>query len=295
MIKTIDRGIYTLVATKDKKRILYLKDQGYLWIYAKGIGDLFSFSRHAHATEYILAKGAYRIFNVNDEPMYVDLEHLELQVGMNVWQGYLLLTGLPTARKVRCRIVPTTEVIYSAKRENKYMKNKTYTKSTVLTLVLSMVAVSFSLMPFTTFAQMMPMMMQGQNATGTEWQAVLKHTKEEEAEGKVVYDALVSGSKECSDLTEDDFAVLGEYFMGVQLGESHALMNSRLMQMHGMEGEEAIHIALGKQVSLCSTTSAPTGWYGGYGGMHMGPMMWGGGMHGGWWGTGMSNWGWFKG
>lgn len=116
MIKAIAQGVYKLVATKDKKRILYLGDQGYLWSYAKNIGDLLSFSRHLHVQEYTLAKGIYCLYRVENEPKYVDLEHLELQVGTHEWQGYLLLTGLPTVGKIRSRIVPTREVISGAKK-----------------------------------------------------------------------------------------------------------------------------------------------------------------------------------
>lgn len=113
MITRITKGSYRLVGTKDKKRILYLEDQGYLWGYAKGIGDLFTFSKHAHVQEYLMAQGEYRIYSVKDEPEFVDLRHLELEVRPGVWQGYLLLTGLPTAKKIRSRIVPTDEVIAS--------------------------------------------------------------------------------------------------------------------------------------------------------------------------------------
>lgn len=111
MIKLIKKGSYRLVATKDHKRMLYLDGQGYQWAYAEHIGDLLAFSKHPHTFNYLLALGAYRIYRVKDEPKLVDLDHLELQVGDGQWQGYLLLTGLPTRRKIRSRIEPTREVI----------------------------------------------------------------------------------------------------------------------------------------------------------------------------------------
>jgi hypothetical protein len=43
------------------------------------------------------------------------VDHLELSLGKGVWQGYLLLTGLPTAVKIRRRIVPANEVITGRK------------------------------------------------------------------------------------------------------------------------------------------------------------------------------------
>jgi hypothetical protein len=111
MIKQISQGRYQLVGTKDQQKMLFLGDQGYLWSYAKGIGELLSFSKHFHKVQYLLAEGTYKIYQVKDEPDLVDLRHLELSVGKNSWQGYLLLTGLPTKNKVRSRIIPTDEII----------------------------------------------------------------------------------------------------------------------------------------------------------------------------------------
>jgi hypothetical protein len=42
---------------------------------------------------------------------------LELSVGGGQWQGYLLLTGLPTAKKIRSRIEPTDEIIAKQKKK----------------------------------------------------------------------------------------------------------------------------------------------------------------------------------
>lgn len=111
MIKLLQKGKYRLVATKDHKRLLYLGTQGYQWVYAEHIGDLLVFSKHAHKFNYLLSAGEYRIYKVKNEPKLVDLEHLELQIGQRSWQGYLLLTGLPTRSKLRSRIEPTGEVI----------------------------------------------------------------------------------------------------------------------------------------------------------------------------------------
>ena len=111
MIKLIEKGSYKLIITKDHNRILYLGSQGYLWTYAKNIGELLSFSKHPHAQEYLLAEGKYNLYKVKNEPKFVDLPHLELSVGKNKWQGYLLLTSLPTKNKIRSRIVPSEEVI----------------------------------------------------------------------------------------------------------------------------------------------------------------------------------------
>jgi hypothetical protein len=111
MIKLITKGKYRLVGTKDRKIILYLDGQGYHWGYAPKIGNLLTFSKHPHTESYLLAQGKYKIYDVTDEPKLIDLEHLELAVSPGQWQGYLLLTGLPKANKIRSRIEPTEEVI----------------------------------------------------------------------------------------------------------------------------------------------------------------------------------------
>ncbi len=111
MIKLTQQGDYVLASTKDHKTVLSLDGTHYLRSYAPKIGDLLTFSKHEHDTDYVIARGNYRLYKVKNEATLVDLEHLELAVGRGAWQGYLLLTGLPTARKLRSRIVATREVI----------------------------------------------------------------------------------------------------------------------------------------------------------------------------------------
>lgn len=120
------------------------------------------------------------------------------------------------------------------------------------------------------------------------------HTAREEAEGKEIWEKLQAKQLECKNLTDDNFDVLGEYFMGQSIGntERHALMNQMMKNMMGEQGETQMHIALGKRYSGCDT-NAPypqNGW----GFM---PMMWmmGGGnpMMGYGWGN-MIGWGGFS-
>ena len=67
----------------------------------------------------------------------------------------------------------------------------------------------------------------------------------------------------CADLKDGDFGALGEYFMGTMIGDSHAAMNAMITQMHGEEGEELIHIAMGKRLSGCDTSAVyPAGSFG---------------------------------
>jgi len=100
------------------------------------------------------------------------------------------------------------------------------------------------------------------------------HTAREEAEGEIVWQQLQSKEVECSDLSDDDFGVLGEYFMGQMLGDSHAAMNEMMMRMHGEDGEEQIHVVMGKRLSGCDTSASFPMGSGGW--MPMMNMMWGG-------------------
>jgi len=82
------------------------------------------------------------------------------------------------------------------------------------------------------------------------------HTKQEEAQGKVVWEKLQSKQTECAKLTEEDFEALGEYFMGQMLGDIHPAMNEMMTRMMGEEGEEAMHVAMGKRLSGCDPSAA---------------------------------------
>ena len=112
------------------------------------------------------------------------------------------------------------------------------------------------------------------NSAAVDWDAVVEHTLREEKEGKEVWDKLQAKEITCADLNDEQFGVLGEYFMGQMMGNSHSSMNAMMMQAHGEEGEGQIHIVMGKRLSGCDTSalfpSGTTGW------MPMMNMMWGG-------------------
>ena len=117
-------------------------------------------------------------------------------------------------------------------------------------------------------------MMQGFSNSTEDWSAVVEHTAKEEAEGKEVWEKFQNKELACADLDEEEFAVLGEYFMGQMMGDSHAAMNAMMIQMHGEKGEEQIHVGMGKRLSGCDSSAAfPMG---GDGWMPMMQMMWGG-------------------
>ncbi len=117
-------------------------------------------------------------------------------------------------------------------------------------------------------------MMGGFSNSPADWEGVVEHTVREEQEGKEVWDKLQSKELACENLGNKQFGVLGEYFMGQMAGESHAAMNAMMIQAHGEDGEEQIHIVMGKRLSSCDTSAAfpaeSFGW------MPMMNMMWGG-------------------
>ena len=117
-------------------------------------------------------------------------------------------------------------------------------------------------------------MMGGFSNSSADWDAVVEHTLREEQEGKELWDKLQAKELTCENLSDEQFGVLGEYFMGQMAGDSHAAMNAMMIQTHGEEGEEQIHIVMGKRLSGCDTSAAFPAGSGGW--MPMMNMMWGG-------------------
>jgi len=112
MISLRTIGAHRLVQTKKRHtKVLHLEDKAYAWIDFENIGEILVAARNDHSVECELSVGEYRIYEVEGEPSLHDNLHLELQVGRNRWQGYLLLTGLPDKHRTRTRIIPTNEVI----------------------------------------------------------------------------------------------------------------------------------------------------------------------------------------
>ena len=142
-------------------------------------------------------------------------------------------------------------------------------------------------------------MMGGFSNSAADWEEVVEHTAREEQEGKELWDQLQAKKIACTDLNDEQFGVLGEYFMGQMAGDSHAAMNAMMIQTHGEEGEEQIHIVMGKRLSGCDTSAAfPVGSDGWMSMMNMMSQMMSGrtpntnvmqGMMGSWYGYGYWN------
>ena len=81
------------------------------------------------------------------------------------------------------------------------------------------------------------------------------HTAREEKEGKVIWEELQTKQITCDELSDGDFGVLGEYYMGQMVGDSHEAMNTMMERMMGKEGEEQMHVVMGKRLSGCNTAA----------------------------------------
>ena len=92
---------------------------------------------------------------------------------------------------------------------------------------------------------------QGMNMTGAEESSTDGHTAQAEAEGKLIWEKLQTQERDCDDLSDDDFHTLGMYFMGLMVGDSHEAMDAMMERMMGEEGENQMHIAIGKRMSGC--------------------------------------------
>ena len=85
-------------------------------------------------------------------------------------------------------------------------------------------------------------------------------TAQDEAAGKAIWDKLQDKQLSCGNLTDDQFDVLGDFFMGNMMGANHDYMNELMAQRLGDNGEKQMHITLGKRLSGCdSNASFPKG------------------------------------
>lgn len=108
-------------------------------------------------------------------------------------------------------------------------------------------------LPTTSFAQGM-MGFLNQSADGS----TVKSQQQEEQEGKKLLDELSQKTIACSQLSDANFEKIGEYFMGQSIGDTqrHIVMNEMMQRMMGQNGEEQMHIVMGKRYSGCDTTVA---------------------------------------
>ncbi|MBI2578860.1 MAG: hypothetical protein HYW26_04060 [Candidatus Aenigmarchaeota archaeon] len=97
----------------------------------------------------------------------------------------------------------------------------------------------------------MPMMMSFSYSSPDN--AAIQSQQQEEQEGKKFLDNLNNKIVVCPQLKNADFEKIGEYFMGQSIGDTsrHIAMNEMMKSMMGEQGEEQMHIAMGKRMSNC--------------------------------------------
>lgn len=81
-------------------------------------------------------------------------------------------------------------------------------------------------------------------------------TAQEEAQGKIIYDNLQANKVSCSNISDNDFELLGDYYMGQMMGSSHAAMDALMTQRIGENNNRLMHIAFGKRLSGCDTSAS---------------------------------------
>lgn len=85
-------------------------------------------------------------------------------------------------------------------------------------------------------------------------------SNQDDGAGKAIWDKLQNKQTSCRNLTDADFDKLGDFFMGSMMGSSHDAMDQIMTQRLGQQGEEQMHVAMGKRLSGCNTTAAlPSG------------------------------------
>ena len=111
-------------------------------------------------------------------------------------------------------------------------------------------ALFFLLFAFLTPVAHAQMMMKSVTTSATP-SASQKQTQEDEAAGKVIWEKLNDKKVTCSELKDDDYDVLGDFFMGSMAGTNHDEMNQMMTQRLGADGQKQMHIALAKRQSGC--------------------------------------------
>ncbi len=78
----------------------------------------------------------------------------------------------------------------------------------------------------------------------------------DEQKGQDIYAQLQSKQASCDKLTDDDFDLLGDFFMGRMMGSAHDAIDQQMTQHLGADGERQTHIAMGERLSGCNTNAS---------------------------------------
>lgn len=133
------------------------------------------------------------------------------------------------------------------------------------------VGVLLGLLTLTSVVQAQGMMglqggMMGQNYiyANTQQNIESSETAKDEAEGKVIWEKLQNKEIDCKSITDDDYDLLGDFFMGQMAGYNHEAMNERMVKVMGDQGEKQMHIVMGKRFSGCDVSAVLPAEYQGF-------------------------------
>ena len=89
----------------------------------------------------------------------------------------------------------------------------------------------------------------------------LAQTGSEQTQGAALLRSVQQGQKSCTQLTDSDFELIGEAWMGQVLGstQAHDAMNNLMSSMMGQSGEQQMHQFMGRRASGCGGGTAPAG------------------------------------
>lgn len=96
----------------------------------------------------------------------------------------------------------------------------------------------------------------GYDEAATASQATASTSDAGEATGAALLQKLQANQLTCSQLTDTDFASIGDYYMGQMMGSYHYRMDQYMTDTLGAQGDEQMHIALGERLSGCNTAAA---------------------------------------
>ncbi len=78
----------------------------------------------------------------------------------------------------------------------------------------------------------------------------------DEQKGQAIFAQLQNKQTSCVKLTNDDFDVMGDFFMGRMMGSAHDSMDQQMAQKLGANGERQTHIAMGQRLSGCNVNAS---------------------------------------
>lgn len=74
---------------------------------------------------------------------------------------------------------------------------------------------------------------------------------EDDDRGLGIWQKLTTDQVNCSQLQDEQFETLGDFFMEWVAGSSHEAMDKHMEQIMGQEGLKEMHLAMGKRMSGC--------------------------------------------